>query len=242
MNILGVIPARFSSTRFPGKPLALIGDKPMIQHVYERCQESNCFSKIIVATDDERIYKAVQSFGAEVVMTSEAHQSGTDRCFEVLENIADLFDGVINIQGDEPFISPKAIVKVAELLQEKASIATLGVQIKTADYLFDANKVKIVLNSLKEALYFSRAAIPYQRDAEKSDWLKNQEYYLHLGIYGFSLETIQKIKTLQPSKLEQLECLEQLRWLEAGHKIRVGIVDEIPQGVDTPEDLEKLMF
>lgn len=212
----------------------------MIQHVYERCLEAQCFEKIVVATDDARIVAAVEGFGGDVFMTNPDHQSGTDRCFEVFNAMTHKFDSIINIQGDEPFISPDAINAVAELLTNKAPIATLGVKVKDIEQLFDQNKVKIVLNSSNEAMYFSRAAVPYQRDVEKENWLNNHDYYLHLGIYGFSSEMIEVIEKLEISKLEKMECLEQLRWLENGLSLKVGLVEEAPMGVDTEEDLAKL--
>lgn len=240
MNILGIIPARFASTRFPGKPLELIAGKTMLEHVFLRCQESKVFSKIVVATDDQRIYEAAINFGATAVMTNENHPSGTDRCFEACALQEEVFDAIINIQGDEPFISPKAIQQVAMLLSKGAPIATLAVKTDLVDNLTDQNKVKVVLSKSNKALYFSRASIPFQRGVEISDWLKNQDYLIHLGIYGFNAKVIPEIAKLKASKLEDLECLEQLRWLENDFQIMVGIGDSAPIGVDTPKDLEYL--
>ena len=237
MNILGVIPARFESSRFPGKPLALIQGIPMIEHVYNRCLESEVFSKIIVATDDDRIRVVVESFGGEVTLTDPAHLSGTDRCFEALSLQQDAFDAIINIQGDEPFIHPKSIVKVANLLKNGADIATLAVPIQELKTLTDKNKVKVVISKEAKAIYFSRAAIPFQRDLPFEKWLETASYFIHLGIYGFGVQAIEQIKGLEPTTLEQLECLEQLRWLENGYSIEVGVVENAPLGIDTPEDL-----
>ena len=239
MNILGVIPARFASTRFPGKPLAEIKGKPMVQCVYERCVEAGCFYKIVVATDHQGIYDAVKDFGGEAIMTDTNHSSGTDRCFEALKIIGEA-DGIINIQGDEPFIQPSSILEVANLLEANAEIATLAVKAIKSSQITDINKVKVVLNKKNEALYFSRSAIPYQRDSAQTDWIKKADYFIHLGIYGFNNAVVDQLKVLPTSKLEELENLEQLRWLENGFKIRVGIVEEAPLGVDTPQDLEQL--
>lgn len=240
MKILAVIPARFASTRFIGKPLAMIGSKTMVEHVYDRCVESNCFSKIIIATDDARIVEAVSQFGGDAVMTSENHPSGTDRCFEALDLLKENFDGVVNIQGDEPFIQTAAIQKVVGLLKDSAQIASLVVKAEGLEQVLDPNKVKVVLSDSQSGLYFSRAAIPFQRDFPQAEWLTHQDYYIHLGIYGFATEVIPKLKKLSASQLEKIECLEQLRWLEAGFQIKLGIVNESPQGVDTPADLARL--
>ena len=239
MNILGVIPARFASTRFPGKPLAKIQGKPMVQCVYERCVEAGCFYKIVVATDNQEIYDVVKSFGGEVIMTDATHTSGTDRCFEALDLIGGA-DALINIQGDEPFIQPSSIAEVARLLKENAEVATLAVKAIKSAQITDVNKVKVVLGQNSDALYFSRSVIPYQRNSPQKDWVKNADYFIHLGIYGFNNAIVGNLQSLEPSKLELLESLEQLRWLENGYKIRVGIVKEAPMGVDTPNDLEQL--
>jgi 3-deoxy-manno-octulosonate cytidylyltransferase (CMP-KDO synthetase) len=238
MKILGLIPARFASTRFPGKPLAVIGGKTMLEQVYLRCVESKVFSDVYVATDNEVIAETAKNFGAKYVLTDPNHPSGTDRCFEALSLIGTDFDAIINVQGDEPFIDPKSIQAVAKLLKSNAQIASLGVKIEQIATLFDENKVKIVLDSNCKAIYFSRAALPFQRGVEAKFWLENTDYYAHLGIYGFNTSVIPQLKGLKPSKLELLECLEQLRWLESGFEISIDIVEDAPMGVDTPKDLE----
>lgn len=239
MNILGIIPARFASTRFPGKPLVNIKGKPMIQHVYEQSLKAS-LQKVVIATDDERIFNAAKSFGAEVLMTRENHQNGTERCAEVMQQIGNNFDACINIQGDEPFINPEQINLVATLLQHKANIATLVKQIATSEDLNNPNIVKAVLNKNHEALYFSRYAIPYVRNGNAEDILKHGKFYKHIGIYGFQKSVLQELVKLPVSFLEQTESLEQLRWLENGYNITVAETNFETIAIDTPEDFQKL--
>ncbi len=239
MNILGIIPARFASTRFPGKPLVDIKGKPMIQQVYEQSLKAS-LHKVVIATDDERIFSAAKSFGAEVVMTGTNHQNGTERCAEVMRQLGNSFDACINIQGDEPFINPGQINLVATLLQEKASIATLVKQIATSEELNNPNIVKAVINNNGEALYFSRHAIPFVRSGKTEDALKCGKFYKHIGIYGFRKNVLQEIVQLPLSFLEQTESLEQLRWLENGYTIKVAETTFETIAIDTPEDLYKM--
>ncbi len=240
MRILGIIPARFASTRFPGKPLVDIGAKTMLQRVYERASEAQGLDKVIVATDDNRIVKHVKSFGGNVVLTASTHQSGTDRCAEVAKKYKE-FDAIINIQGDEPFIDPMQIDSVAALLNfENTSIATLVKKITNTATLKNPNIPKVILGDDGNVLYFSRAIIPFQRGVAPKDWLKHSDYYKHIGIYGYQIKTLLKIAQLQVSALEKAEALEQLRWLESGFKIRAAITDLESIAVDTPEDLELL--
>ncbi len=242
-SILGVIPARYASTRFPGKPLVDISGKPMIQHVYERVSEF--LNYVYVATDDERIYKAVKAFNGRVVMTSEKHQSGTDRCAEALDLVENelkrSFDVVLNIQGDEPFIEPELLQTLSScFLSSVTEIATLIKKLTDQDDLFNPNKPKVVFNPKYEALYFSRSVIPFIRDYPKNEWLKKHDYYLHIGLYGFRSDVLREITTLKPSSLEFAESLEQLRWIENGYVISVRPVEYEAMGVDTPEDLEQI--
>lgn len=243
-KILGIIPARFASTRFPGKPLADIGGKPMIQRVYERAsQKLEC---VYVATDDERIEAAVKGFGGKVVMTSVDHQSGTDRCAEALKKVEALeqctFYAVINIQGDEPFISPLQIEKVADCFKEaRTELATLVKPVLKTDDLFNPNKPKVVISKDRKALYFSRSPIPYLRGAEEATWVEKHAYYNHIGLYGYRSDVLQEITRLPIGQLELAESLEQLRWLENGYSIRVEETDEQAFGIDTPADLQELL-
>ena len=236
--ILAVIPARYASTRFPGKPLAMIGDRTMIQRVYEQVQKAACVDRIVVATDDERIFEHVLSFGGAVMMTQPEHPSGTDRCAEVARQIL-AADYVLNIQGDEPFIQPEQIELLAStLLQSTSGIATLAKKITETAVLSNANIVKAVVSLRQEALYFSRHAVPYIRGAEINDWLSRELHYKHIGLYGFRRDTLMEITALAPTPLEMAESLEQLRWVEHGYRIQVGITELETVGIDTPEDLE----
>lgn len=242
MKTVGIIPARYASTRFPGKPLVLINDKPMIQHVYEQACKSRLLSKVVVATDHEAIFAAVRSFGGEVVLTSPHHQSGTDRCFEAFQKLSGDYGSVINIQGDEPFIDPEQIDSLASLLQSaKANIATLARRIDNLDDLLNPNIVKVVMDSHSKALYFSRYPIPFQRNADKDHWLAQTAYYKHLGIYGYDVATLAIISRYGQTMLETAESLEQLRWLENGHAIHVALTEKEGHSIDTPDDLKKLM-
>lgn len=241
MKFLGIIPARYASTRFPAKPLAMLGGKTVIQRVYE--QVAGVLDDAYVATDDERIEAAVKSFGGKVVMTSVHHKSGTDRCYEAYTKIVGDFDVVVNIQGDEPFIQPSQLEALTACFDDTTTqIATL-VKPFTADNGFDAlenvNSPKVVLNKNMNALYFSRSIIPYQRNAEKEDWLKNHTYYKHIGLYAYRVEVLKEITSLPQSSLELAESLEQLRWIENGYLIKAGITNVETIGIDTPQDLER---
>lgn len=237
----GVIPARYASSRFPGKPLAMIGNKPMIQRVFEQAEKS--LNLVYVATDDERIYKAVLSFGGRAVMTSPHHQSGTDRCAEAAGLIADetgrKIDVIINIQGDEPFIHPEHI----DLLKgcftdDTVKIATLIKKSEPED-LFNTAEAKVILNKNGDALYFSRAAIPYLRGSAENEWAGKHVYYTHVGLYAYRNEILKMITGLACSPLEIAESLEQNRWLENGISIRTAMTSLGSMCVDTPEDLER---
>lgn len=243
MKIIGIIPARFASTRFPGKPLAEISGKPMIQWVYERT--SKVFENVYVATDDGRIHKAVVAFGGRVVMTSTEHQSGTDRCAEALNIIEketnSKFDIVINVQGDEPFIQPEQLKKVANCFNDPAvQIATLVKQFSKGEDIFNPNSPKVILNLKKEAIYFSRSVIPFIRKFEKSEWQQKYTFYKHIGLYAYRCDVLREITKLAQSPLELAESLEQLRWIENGYRIRVEETDMETLAVDTPEDLERV--
>lgn len=241
MKFLGIIPARYASTRFPAKPLALLGGKTVIQRVYE--QVVGVLDDAYVATDDERIEAAVKAFGGKVVMTSVHHKSGTDRCYEAYTKVGEGFDVVVNIQGDEPFIQPSQLETVKACFDDPSTqIATL-VKPFTADCGFEAlenaNSPKVVLNKNMNALYFSRSIIPYQRNADKREWLKNHTYYKHIGLYAYRVEVLKEITSLPQSQLELAESLEQLRWLENGYTIKAGITEVETIGIDTPQDLER---
>lgn len=241
MNIIGIIPSRYNSTRFPGKPLVDIGGKSMIQRVYKQAQKVRSFSKIIVATDDVRIEEHVKSFGGDVIMTSTEHQSGTDRCGEVVRKLKENYDIVVNIQGDEPFIQPEQLEKLIATFDDvNTQIATLAIKLKNSEDIFSPNIVKVVFSVLGNALYFSRNPIPFNRNAEREKWVNTTSYYKHLGIYAFRSDILRKINTLQQSTLEKAESLEQLRWLENDFKIKLVETDIDTIGVDTPEDLLKL--
>lgn len=241
MKFIGIIPARYASTRFPGKPLADIRGKTMIQRVFARAKRSKMLSEVYIATDSERILMNVMSFGGNVVMTSSAPQSGTDRCLEAITNLGRRdWDVVVNIQGDEPFIDPKQIDAVCSCFQsEEVQIATLVKKIKTIEELLNPNMPKVVFNEKKEAIYFSRTAIPYYRGRKSEEWLKLHTYYKHIGIYAYKIDTLAEIARLKPSPLEIAESLEQLRWLENGYKINVEITKLESIAIDVPEDLIK---
>ncbi|HEY1023633.1 MAG TPA: 3-deoxy-manno-octulosonate cytidylyltransferase [Sphingobacteriaceae bacterium] len=241
MNILGVIPARFASTRFPGKPLAMIREKSMIQRVYEQALKADCLAYVVVATDDERIFNHVTGFGGQALLTSTEHQSGTDRCAEVADKLPG-FDAVINIQGDEPFIAPEQIDLLCSCFNDPhAEIATLVKMIRSTEELFNPNTPKVVLNSHSEAIYFSRTPIPFLRGKETEEWLSLHHYFKHIGIYGYRTETLKQITRLPVSPLEKAEALEQLRWVEHAYRIKVAETDLETQAVDTPEDLQKII-
>lgn len=243
MKFLGIIPARYASTRFPGKPLANIGGKSMIQRVYE--QVAACLDDVWVATDDQRIEAAVHAFGGNCVMTSERHRSGTDRCLEASQKIGGDFDVIINIQGDEPFIQQSQIeaLKDCFLANSATALATLVKPFsdqESLEALFNVNSPKVVLNTKGEALYFSRSVIPFCRGHETETWMKNQTFYKHIGIYAYRVETLAEIAALPQSPLELAESLEQLRWLENGYRIQTAVTLVENMAVDTPEDLERI--
>lgn len=241
MRILGVIPARFASTRFPGKPLIDIEGKSMIQRVYEQALKTLQLDEVVVATDDERILLHVNGFGGRAILTADTHQSGTDRCAEVSEKLPG-FDIIINIQGDEPFIDPKQIDLVCSCFaDEETELATLVKKISSEEELFNQNSPKVVLNKFSEAIYFSRHTIPFLRGVEKHEWLQNHTFYKHIGIYGYRISTLQAITQMPVSLLEKTEALEQLRWIENGYKIKVAVTDIETSAVDTPEDLQKVL-
>lgn len=240
MQILGIIPARYASTRFPAKALVDIGGKSMIQRVYEQSVQATKLSKVVVATDDVRIFDHVLDFGGTAIMTSEDHQSGTDRCFEALTKTAGTFDYVINIQGDEPFISPEPINRLADALNSETELATLVKVIDNQEILFNVNVPKAVLNKRGEVLYFSRQTIPYLRSSEPDNWLSEHKFYKHIGIYAYRVDVLEAITKLPVSSLEKAEALEQLRWLENGYVIKAVVTSDDSHGVDTPEDLERV--
>ncbi|MCR4774657.1 MAG: 3-deoxy-manno-octulosonate cytidylyltransferase [Prevotella sp.] len=238
MKFICIIPARYESTRFPGKPLALLGGKPVIQRVYEKASE--VVSDVYVATDDERIYNAVESFGGKAVMTRNDHKSGTDRIEEAIEKIGGNYDVVINVQGDEPFIDPSQIRALMACFDDAdTQIATLGKPFTSMDAVSNPNSPKIVLDNRSYAMYFSRSIIPYVRGKEQSEWLDSYPYLKHLGIYAYRREVLAEVTKLPQSSAEKAESLEQLRWLQNGYKIKVGITDVETIGIDTPADLER---
>jgi 3-deoxy-manno-octulosonate cytidylyltransferase (CMP-KDO synthetase) len=243
MIIHGIIPARWASTRFPGKPLALINGKTMIRRVYDQAAHAQSLSKVVVATDDRRIFDHVAAFGGEVMMTSSKHQSGTSRCAEIIERsgAADP-DVVINIQGDEPFIDPQQIDKLAALFSNTGiQIATLIKKIASAEELLNPNVVKVVTASDGKALYFSRAAIPFVRGYTEGEFLDTAAFYKHIGIYAYRTEVLKHIIKLPAGALETAESLEQLRWLEHGLTIHTALTHLESFAVDTPEDLSKFI-
>jgi len=242
MNIIGIIPARYGSTRFPGKPLVDIEGKSMIQRVYEQCSKSKMLTLVVIATDDDRIYNHVVEFGGTAVMTSPQHQSGTDRCAEIIRTEEGAkWDVVINIQGDEPFIHPEQIDLLCSCFENpETQIATLIKKITSSDELFNHNNPKVVINNSGEAMYFSRAPIPYNRNFPEADWIKYNTYYKHIGIYGYRADVLLEIAKLPKTKLEMAESLEQLRWIENGYRIRTEITALESISIDTPDDLLKI--
>jgi len=243
MKTIGIIPSRYASSRLPGKPLIDILGKSMVQRVYEQCLKSEKLDKVIVATDDQRIYNAVLSFGGNAIMTSEDHQSGTDRCNEALAKQNEDFDVVVNIQGDEPFISPLQIDLIVECFEkdENTEIATLIKKIENQEALNDSNKVRVVSDVNGFALYFSRQVIPFQRGVDEGQWLNNYIYYKHIGLYAYKADTLIQLAGLPQSKLEKAEMLEQLRWLENGYRIKTAVTKEEAFSIDSPEDLSQLL-
>lgn len=240
--IVGIIPARYASTRLPGKPLIDIDGKSMIQRVYEQASKSKSLQQIVVATDDQRIFDHVTGFGGEVVMTGERHPSGTDRCWEAAQQLSGNFKYVINIQGDEPFIDPSQIDTLAEVLKDETTeLATLIIPVIDHETLFDYGEVKVTLNADMEALYFSRMVIPYIKGIDQKQWHLNHTFYRHVGMYAYRTDVLGRITQLSVSSLEKAESLEQLRWLENGFKIKCAITDFESHCIDTPEDVERVL-
>ncbi len=236
--IVGIIPARYESSRFPGKPLIDIKGKTMIQRVVERAKQSKYLSDVVVATDDARIYDHVISLGAKAVMTSTAHLSGTDRCYEALSKLDQAYKYVINIQGDEPMLSPEQIDELAKILMEgDVELATQIATVDDAETLLNEGEVKVVLNDNREALYFSRSVIPYIKNKPKEEWHVHHPYWRHVGMYAYRADVLEKLTKLPLASLEKAESLEQLRWLQAGFAIKCVPTEYNSYCVDTPEDL-----
>ena len=235
---MAIIPARYASTRFPGKPLAVLGGKTVIQRVYE--QVSSVLSEVYVATDDERIYQCVESFGGRAVMTRTDHKSGTDRIQEAVEKIGTDADVIINVQGDEPFIQPSQVETLMHLFDaSETQIGTLGKPFESLEAVENPNSPKIVTDVRGFALYFSRSVIPFIRGVERADWFGQYPFLKHLGIYAYRRNVLAEVTQLPQSSLEKAESLEQLRWLQNGYRIRVGLTDVETIGIDTPEDLQR---
>lgn len=241
LKFIAIIPARYASTRFPGKPLAQLGGMPVIERVYR--QVAGVVESVVVATDDQRILRAVEAFGGRAVMTSDKHRSGTDRCWEAYQKQGEEYDVVINVQGDEPFIAHSQLRAIMACFEDESTdIATLVKPFAEEDGLAaleNPNSPKVVLDAESRAIYFSRSVIPYLRGVEREQWLSHHTFYKHIGMYAFRREALREVTSLQPSSLEKAESLEQLRWLENGYKIGVGISDVETVGIDTPEDLER---
>ena len=238
MKFIGIIPARYASTRFPGKPLALLSGKPVIQHVYEKV--AAVLEAAYVATDDERIYQTVKSFGGNVVMTRTDHKSGTDRIEEAIEKIGGDWDVIVNVQGDEPFVAKSQLDTICHCFDDATTqIATLGKPFTSMEAVENPNSPKIVVDNLGFAMYFSRSVIPFVRGKEKEEWLQHYPFLKHLGIYAYRKEVLKQVTQLPQSSLELAESLEQLRWLQNGYKIKVGTTDVETVGIDTPQDLER---
>lgn len=241
MKVLGIIPARYASTRFPGKPLVDIAGKSMIQRVYEQAKKCLSLSEVIVATDSDLIFLHVTAFGGVAVMTSSDHQSGTDRCAEVAL-LYPQYDVIINIQGDEPYIDPEQITKVAACFTSgDTQLATLIKKIHTFDELINTNSPKVIINKHAEAIYFSRSPLPHIRGQEIDNWLSLYTYFKHIGIYGYRADILQQVTKLPISPLEKAESLEQLRWIENGYRIKVAETELETYAVDVPEDLDRLV-
>ncbi|MDR2125272.1 MAG: 3-deoxy-manno-octulosonate cytidylyltransferase [Prevotellaceae bacterium] len=240
----GIIPARFASTRFPGKPLADILGKPMIRRVYEKAKK--VFETVYVATDDKRIFDAVINFGGNAIITSTSHKSGTDRCAEAVEiiqkSLNKKIDAVVNIQGDEPFIAEEQLQQIKQLFADSSTqIATLIKPFADDEDIFQPDRPKVVVSNTNEALYFSRSPIPFIRNSEKETWQKQFTFFKHIGLYAYRTEILKQLAALPQGKLEKAESLEQLRWLENGYKIKVAQTNIENHAVDTPEDLIRLI-
>jgi 3-deoxy-manno-octulosonate cytidylyltransferase (CMP-KDO synthetase) len=246
LSVVGIIPARYGSTRFPGKPLADVFGKSMISRVYEQAGKAKSLTYVYVATDDRRIFDHVKSFGGRAVLTSIDHRSGTDRCAEALRLIQkelpeEIIEQVVNIQGDEPFIDPSQIdTLVRHIITRRSDIATMVRVISTEEELFNSNVVKVVVNTRNGAVYFSRNPIPYFRSAERAQWVHKHRYYKHIGIYAYSARSLPELAQLSPTANEIAESLEQLRWIDHGYSISIAYTDKDTFGIDTPEDLRKI--
>lgn len=241
-TIFGVIPARYASSRFPGKPLADIGGMSMIERVYRQAKKAKSLSDVIVATDDPAIEEVVRDFSGNVCLTSPTHPSGTDRCAEVVVKMGLHADAIINIQGDEPFIDPGQIDILSSCFKDdRTELATLIKRIDSPEVLFNPNSPKVIVDHDGFAIYFSRHPIPYIRGFEEDKWLNRHTFFQHIGIYGYTREALKKITQLPPSSLEKAESLEQLRWLEHGFRIKTAITGFESIAIDTPDDLERVV-
>ena len=239
MKVVGIIPSRYASTRFPGKPLAMIKGKTMIQRVCEQAWKSK-LDAVVVATDDMRIADEVLSFGGQYVLTDPRHRSGTDRCCEALDMLETQFDAVVNIQGDEPFIDPKEINLLVDMIsRDDTQLASLVKKLDDEEDLFGSTKVKVVLDKDGNAMYFSRSPIPFMRNVDRAKWLQKGTFYQHIGVYAYKADILRQIARMQPTALEMVESLEQLRWLENGLSIRMAIVETDNIAIDTTADLAK---
>jgi 3-deoxy-manno-octulosonate cytidylyltransferase (CMP-KDO synthetase) len=241
MSIIGIIPARYASTRFPGKPLAMINGKTMLQRVVEQTQKADLLGEVIVATDDGRILAHCQELNVKAVLTKAEHESGTDRCFEAYQLSGSKADFIINIQGDEPFIHPEQINSLARECRGEAQLLTQMIKCDSHDVLFDTGEVKIVLNELNEALYFSRSVIPFIKNEKPENWHLKHTYYRHVGMYAYRADVLENISHIGVSLLEKAESLEQLRWLQHGFKIKCVETPYDSHCVDSPEDIEKVL-
>ena len=239
-KVVAIIPARFASSRFPGKPLVDLGGKPMIQRTYDRVKAVEGFDRIVIATDDQRIFDAAQGFGAEVMLTSASHITGTDRCAEVLSRLGESVDYVINIQGDEPFIEPEQLREVAAGFASGAPILTLIKKITDTETLFNSNTPKVVCDGEGNALYFSRQTIPFLRGVDPKDWLEKHTFFKHIGLYAYRADILPGLSALKPTPLELAESLEQLRWVQNGIRIKAIETQFETIGIDSPKDVEKI--
>lgn len=236
MKTLGILPARYGSSRWPGKVLQDIGGKSMLQRTFEQARKAELLDDLLVATDDERVQEHVHRFGGRAVLTGTVHRSGTDRCAEAVEQLASDVDIVLNIQADEPFLPPGHLDRVVRMLQAGVPIATVAHPITSSEELWSPAAVKIVLDRAGRALYFSRSPVPYLRDVPREEWLQHHTFYRHIGLYGFQAPVLQRIARFQPGELEEAEKLEQLRWMEGGLPIQVGLVHTPSMGMDQPDD------
>ena len=240
MRILGIIPARYASSRLPAKALRDIAGKPMIQRVYEQSKKAKKINEVVIATDHNEILQTAQSFGCQnALLTSPNHKNGTERCREVVETLNEKYDYVVNIQGDEPFIQPEQLDLLCGLLDGKAELATLVAPVRDETALFSNSVMKVVFNKNNEALYFSRECIPHLRDVPKTEWLSKGSFYKHVAIYAYRTDVLKEIADLEVTPLEKSESLEQLRWLENGYRITIGITTLESMSVDTASDLER---